>query len=47
MSIAALFVIVNAGNNPDVPQQKAAYRKCGSGSFTQWNTSHLLSTSIS
>jgi hypothetical protein len=34
--IAALFVIARAGNNPDAPQEKNVYRKCGS--FTQWNT---------
>jgi hypothetical protein len=32
----ALFVIVEAGNNPEVPRQKNGYRK--SGSFIEWNT---------
>jgi hypothetical protein len=31
-----------AGKNPDVPQQKKRYRKCGA--FTQWNTTQLLKT---
>jgi hypothetical protein len=39
MFIEALFLI-EAGNNPDVPQLKNGYRKCGS--FTQWNTTQLL-----
>jgi hypothetical protein len=38
--IAALFVIPKTGNNPEVPQPKNGFRKCGS--FTQWNTMQLL-----
>jgi hypothetical protein len=38
MFIAALFII--AGKNPDAPQQRNGYRKCGT--FTQWNTTQLL-----
>jgi Ulp1 family protease len=41
MFIAALFII-EPGNNPDVPQQKNGYRKCGI--FTQWNITQLLKT---
>jgi hypothetical protein len=40
MFIAASFVI-EAGNNPDVPQMKSGHRKCCS--FTEWNTIQLLS----
>jgi hypothetical protein len=36
--IAALFI--EAGKNPDVPQQRNGYRKCGT--FTQWSTTQLL-----
>jgi hypothetical protein len=32
MFIAALFIIAEAGKNPDVPQQKIKYRK--GGTFT-------------
>jgi hypothetical protein len=32
--------VPEAGNNPNVPQWKNGYRKCGS--FTQWNTIQLL-----
>jgi hypothetical protein len=28
-----------AGKNPDVPQQRNGYRKCGT--FTQWSTTQL------
>ena len=28
------------GKNPDAPQQRNGYRKCGT--FTQWNTTQLL-----
>jgi hypothetical protein len=38
MFIAALFVI--AGKNPNAPQQRNGYRKCGT--FTQWSTTQLL-----
>jgi hypothetical protein len=38
--IVVLFVIAGSWNNPDVPQRKNGYRKCGS--FTQWNTTQLL-----
>jgi hypothetical protein len=31
-----------AGKNPDVPQQRNGYRKCGI--FTQWSTTQLLKT---
>ena len=40
MFIAALFMITGAGNNPDDPQQRNQYRKCGT--FTQWSTIQLL-----
>jgi hypothetical protein len=43
--IEALFMIPEAGNNPDVSQQKNGYRKCGS--FTQWNTIQPLRTRTS
>jgi hypothetical protein len=42
MFIAALFIIAEAGKNPDVPQQRNGYRKCGT--FTQWSTTQLLKT---
>jgi hypothetical protein len=29
MFIAALFIMLEAGKNPDVPQQRNRYRKCG------------------
>jgi hypothetical protein len=29
-----------AGKNPDAPQQRNGYRKCGT--FTQWSTTQLL-----
>jgi hypothetical protein len=45
MFIAAIFIIAEAGNNPDVPQQRNGYRKCGT--FTQWNTTQLLKSTIS
>jgi hypothetical protein len=38
MFIATLFP--EAGNNPDFPQQRNGYRKCGT--FTQWSTTQLL-----
>jgi hypothetical protein len=41
MFIAALFII-EAAKNPDDPQQRNGYRKCGI--FTQWCTTHLLKT---
>jgi hypothetical protein len=31
-----------SGKNPDVPQQRNGYRKCGT--FTQWSTTQLLKT---
>jgi hypothetical protein len=40
MFIAALFIIAEAGNNPDVPQKKNGYRKYGT--FIQWTTTQLL-----
>jgi hypothetical protein len=39
MFIAALFIIPEARKNPDVPQQRNGYRKCGT--FTQWSTTQL------
>jgi hypothetical protein len=33
---------VASGKNPDAPQQRNEYRKCGT--FTQWSTTHLLIT---
>jgi hypothetical protein len=36
MFIEDLFIIAEFGKNPDVPQQRNGYRKCGT--FTQWNT---------
>ena len=44
MFIAALFII-EAGNNPDVPQQRSGYRKYGT--FTQGNTTYLLKMTTS
>jgi hypothetical protein len=38
--IVALFIIAKAGQNPDAPQQRNGYRKCGT--FTQWSTTQLL-----
>ena len=40
MFIAALFYYPEAGKNPDAPQQRNGYRKCGT--FTQWSTTQLL-----
>jgi hypothetical protein len=40
MFIAALFIIADVGKNPDVPQQRNGYRKCGT--FTQLSTTQLL-----
>jgi hypothetical protein len=40
MFIAALFIMPEAGKNPDAPQQRNGYRKCGT--FTQWSTTQLL-----
>jgi hypothetical protein len=31
---------LEAGKNPDVPQQRNGYKKCGT--FTQWSTTQLL-----
>jgi hypothetical protein len=45
MFIAALFIIVRSGNNPDVFQHKNGSRK--RGTFTQWSTIQLLKTVIS
>jgi hypothetical protein len=42
MLVAALFIIAEAGNNPEVPQGKNAYRKCGI--LTHWSTTQLLET---
>ena len=42
MFIEALFIIARAGKNPDAPQQRNGYRKCGT--FTQWSTTQLLKT---
>jgi hypothetical protein len=36
MFIAVLFIIAKAGSNPDIPQRRNGYRKCGT--FTQWST---------
>jgi hypothetical protein len=38
MFIEALFII--AEKNPDAPQQRKGYKKCGT--FTQWSTTQLL-----
>jgi hypothetical protein len=39
--IAALFIIARSWKEqPDVPQQRNGYRKCGT--FTQWSTTQLL-----
>ena len=40
MFIAALFIIAEAGKNPDIPQERNGYRKCGT--YTQWSTTQLL-----
>jgi hypothetical protein len=40
MFIAALLIMPEAGKNPDVPQQRNGYRKCGT--FTQWSTTQLF-----
>jgi hypothetical protein len=40
MFIAVLFIITEAGKNPDAPQQRNGYKKCGT--FTQWSTTQLL-----
>jgi hypothetical protein len=45
MFITALFIIAEAGENLDVPQQRNRYRKYGT--FTQWSTTQLLKTMIS
>jgi hypothetical protein len=42
MFIAALFVIARSWKEPDAPQQRNGYRKCGT--FTQWSTMQLLQT---
>jgi hypothetical protein len=42
MFIAALFIIARTGKNPDVPQQRNGYSKCGT--FTQWSATQLLKT---
>jgi hypothetical protein len=42
MFIAALFIIARSWKEPDVPQQRNGYRKCGT--FTQWNTIQLFKT---
>jgi hypothetical protein len=40
MFIAALFIITRSWKEPDVPQKKNGYRKCGTS--TQWRTAQLL-----
>ena len=45
MFIAALFIIARSWKNPDAPQQRNGYRKCGT--FTQWSTTQLLKTMTS
>jgi hypothetical protein len=46
MFIAAIFIIARIWKkNPDVPQQRNGYRKCGT--FTQWNITQLLKTMTS
>jgi hypothetical protein len=35
-----LFIIARSWKNPDAPQQRNGYRKCGT--FTQWSTTQLL-----
>jgi hypothetical protein len=42
MFIAALFIVARSWKNPDDPQQRNGYRKCGT--FKQWSTTHLLKT---
>jgi hypothetical protein len=42
MYIAALFIIAKTGKNPDVPQWRNGYRKCGT--FTQWRNTQPLKT---
>ena len=39
MFIAALFIIARSWKEPDVPQQRNGYRKCGT--CTQWSTTQL------
>ena len=45
MFIAALFIIVRSWKNPDVPQQRNVYRKCGI--LTQWGATQELKTMTS
>jgi hypothetical protein len=40
MTILMSFLFTNIFKNPDIPQKKNGYRKCGT--FTQWNTTQLL-----
>jgi hypothetical protein len=40
MFIASLFIIARNWKDPDVPQQRNRYRKCGT--FTQWSVTQLL-----
>jgi hypothetical protein len=40
MFIAALFIIARRWKNPDAPQHRNGYRKCGT--FTQCSTTQLL-----
>jgi hypothetical protein len=35
-----LKTVTEAGKNPDAPQQRNGYRKCGTS--TQWSTTQLL-----
>jgi hypothetical protein len=42
MLIAALFIIIRAGKNPDALDKRNGYRKFGT--FTQWSTTQLSKT---
>ena len=39
-SLCSQQLYLEAGKNPDVPQQRNRYRKCGT--FTQWSTTQVL-----
>jgi hypothetical protein len=42
MFIATLLIITEARKNPDVPQERNGYRKCGT--FTQCSITQILKT---
>jgi hypothetical protein len=42
MFIAVLFIITRSWKDPDAPQERHGYTKCGS--FTRWCTIQLLKT---